>query len=512
MRSLGNISLKKKITVLILATSCIVLFLSSSIFVGSQVLTYKRQTVGELSAVAEIIANNVTAAVVFDDPASAEETLSALRARPAIATARIYLDDGTLFAEYRASRFQEEPGDTSEPSLATAAGQPDSTFEPTENYRLEFLKGYVDLHAPIRLDGDLVGTLFLRSDLAEMYDIINAYLVLAAAVILGLIIVAFLLASRLQQIVTQPILNLLGTMQEVSNDKDYSVRAESQGSDELGRLTDGFNEMLEKIQQHDERLQTALQEAQSASRAKSEFLANMSHELRTPLNAIIGFSEIIKSELLGAIGVDRYRFYAQDIFESGHHLLEVINDILDISKVEAGEFELSEDVTDLHDLVDQSIRLVRERAQSATLKLVVETDPELPNLFIDPRLIKQSLINLLSNAIKFTPAPGSVTLRAALDPDGSVSISVADTGIGIAEEDIPNILQPFAQVESAFARSHQGTGLGLPLTKSFIEAHGGSMEVTSKVGEGTTVTLRFPPERAIKAPCAPYSPAAKDSA
>ena len=511
MHSLGNISLKKKITVLILATSCIVLFLSSSIFVGSQVLTYKRQTVGELSAVAEIIASNVTAAVVFDDSASAEETLSALRARPAIAAARIYTNDGTLFAEYRASRTQEEPGETNEPSLA-AAGQPEGGFKPAENYRLEFLEGYVDLHAPIRLDGDLVGTLFLRSDLAEMYDIINAYLVLAAGVILGLIIVAFLLASRLQQIVTQPILNLLGTMQEVSNGKDYSVRAESQGSDELGRLTDGFNAMLEKIQKHDERLQAALQEAQSASRAKTEFLANMSHELRTPLNAIIGFSEIIKSELLGALGIDRYRFYAQDIFDSGHHLLEVINDILDISKVEAGEFELSEDATDLHDLVDQSIRLVRERAYSAQIKLVVETDPELPNLFIDPRLIKQSLINLLSNAIKFTPAPGSVTLRVALDPDGSVSISVADTGIGIAKEDIPKILRPFAQVESAFARSHEGTGLGLPLTKSFIEAHGGSMEVTSTVGEGTTVTLRFPSGRAIKDPRASYSPVAKDSA
>jgi signal transduction histidine kinase len=263
-------------------------------------------------------------------------------------------------------------------------------------------------------------------------------------------------------------------------------------------LSDGFNEMLAKIQTHDDNLRAAWREAEAASRAKTEFLANMSHELRTPLNAIIGFSDILRAELLGPLGTDRYRFYAQDIFDSGHHLLEVISDILDISKVEAGEFELRAEPTDLGDIVAQSVRLVRKRAEEAGIRIEVEVDPALPQLLIDQRLIKQCLINLLSNAVKFSPDPGRVTLRAARASDGSVLATVTDTGIGISEQHIPKVLQPFSQVESAFSRSHEGTGLGLPLTKSFIEAHDGALELHSKVGEGTAVTLRFPPQRVIE--------------
>jgi signal transduction histidine kinase len=255
--------------------------------------------------------------------------------------------------------------------------------------------------------------------------------------------------------------------------------------------------MLAQIEAHDGNLRMAWHEAEAASRSKTEFLANMSHELRTPLNAIIGFSEVIKTEMIGPLGTDRYRFYAQDIYDSGHHLLEVINDILDISKVEAGEFELHEEPSDLRTIIEQAARLVHERAEADGLSLVVEVDRDLPELLIDARLIKQSLINLLSNAIKFTPQGGQVTVRAAQASDGSVLLSVTDTGIGIPERDVMRILQPFVQVESAFARKHGGTGLGLPLSKSFIEAHGGTIEVRSRLGEGTAVTLQFPAGRRV---------------
>ncbi len=495
MRGFSNFSLKQKITALILAASCIVLLLSSSIFVGSQVITYKRLTVGELNAVADIIASNVTAAVVFDDPASARETLAALRAKPGIVAARIYRYDGSLFAEFVAKPATGEDGAVSAPPLR--AGKP---LPGERGQELRLLDGYIDLHAPIDLDGEIIGTLYLRSDLKQMYDIIDAYLVLAGFVVLLLIIVAFIIASRLQKVVTEPVLNLLETMQAVSSDQNYSVRARKHAADELGELSDGFNEMLAKIQAHDDNLRAAWREAEAASRAKTEFLANMSHELRTPLNAIIGFSEIIKTEMLGPLGTDRYKFYARDICDSGQHLLEVIGDILDISKVEAGEFELNAEATDLGDIIELCVRLVRERAEAAGITLDVEVDPELPRLLLDQRLVKQSLINLLSNAIKFSPDPGPVTVRAARVSDGSVLLVVTDAGMGIAEADIPKILQPFSQVESAFSRSHEGTGLGLPLTKSFIEAHGGSLELRSKVGEGTSVSLRFPAQRVIENP------------
>jgi len=487
-------SLKQKITALIVAASCVVLLLSCSIFVGSQVVTYKRITVKELNAIADIVARNVTAAMVFDDPVSAQETLSALSAKSGIVVARAYRSDGRLFAEYR------RRGDGTEmvagiPTPAAVAAQFPNLI--SDGYEHRFDGGYIDLHAPVRLDGELIGAVYVRSDLKQMYDIVGAYMVLAGFVVMFLIIVAFLIANRLQQVISAPVLNLLGTMRQVSGSQDYSVRAEKFSDDELGQLTDGFNEMLARVQDHDRHLRQAWQEAEGASRAKTEFLANMSHELRTPLNAIIGFSEIIKTEMLGPLGTDRYRFYAQDIYESGQHLLEVINDILDLSKVEAGEFELHEEQANLDHLIEKALRLVRERAETVQLKLVVETEPRLPLLYVDQRLVKQSLINLLSNAVKFSTGPGEIVVRAGVASDGSVMLSVTDEGIGMAEEDIPKVLQPFSQVESAFARSHEGTGLGLPLANSFIAAHGGRLEIRSALGQGTTVTLYFPRERTV---------------
>jgi signal transduction histidine kinase len=493
-----NFTLQQKITTLILAASCIVLILSSSIFFGSQLMTHKRLTVGELNAVANIAANNVTAALVFDDRATAEETLTALRAKPGIELARIYTTEGKVFAEYVGVDTTDDPT-AAEQATHIAGLAPGFDFEiGASGYTFDLFGGRVELYVPIYLDSEVIGTIFLSSNLSQLYSIIDAYLFLAALVVLFLIIIAFFIAARLQKIISEPVLNLLDTMQSVSADQNYSVRARKFGTDELGQLTDGFNAMLEKVQSNDKYLRAAWQEAEAASRSKTEFLANMSHELRTPLNAIIGFSEVIKNELVGPLGSERYRHYAQDIHDSGHHLLEVINDILDISKVEAGEFELHEEEIDVRNLIKQSVRLVRERAEAAKIELAVDIDKDLPYLMIDQRLIKQSLINLLSNAVKFSPDGGRVTVRAMAELDDSILISVADTGIGIAEEDLPMILQPFAQVEGAFSRNFEGTGLGLPLAKSFVEAHGGSLELHSILGEGTDVLLRFPAARAVR--------------
>jgi PAS domain S-box-containing protein len=245
-------------------------------------------------------------------------------------------------------------------------------------------------------------------------------------------------------------------------------------------------------------LHYAKERAEIANRAKSEFLANMSHELRTPLNAIIGFSEIIMNRVFGAGHAERYDSYARDINNSGKHLLSVIDEILELSKIEAGREELAESEVDLDTLVAEAIRPFGERFAEAGLSLEADTPVPPATLFADGPKLAQCLSNLLSNALKFTPSAGRVTVRAVFDDHGDLALSVADTGIGIAPEDMPTVLSPFGQVASAFQRAHAGTGLGIPLTRALIELHDGTFRIDSVPGAGTIVTLTLPGRRVVR--------------
>jgi signal transduction histidine kinase len=250
--------------------------------------------------------------------------------------------------------------------------------------------------------------------------------------------------------------------------------------------------------QIEQELREAKEHAEFASRAKSEFLANMSHELRTPLNAVLGFTELMIGKVFGPLGHVKYQEYAQYIHDSGAHLLGVINDILDLSKIEAGKRELQEEVLDANLLARAALRIVEGRAADGELRLRVEL-PDQP-LFIhaDSRAVKQILLNLLSNAVKFTPVGGSVTLSCGLDPAGGIFYTVADTGIGMAPEHIVTALEAFGQIESSLGRRFEGTGLGLPLVQSLIGLHDGRLVLESELGKGTRAVVHFPPARSVR--------------
>jgi len=243
----------------------------------------------------------------------------------------------------------------------------------------------------------------------------------------------------------------------------------------------------------------ALAAAVAANRAKTEFIANMGHELRTPLNAIIGFSEIIKEQMFGAVGHEHYIAYAADIHKSGTRLLTTINGVLEMARIEGGRYQLEETAVDLGDIVDDAMGAVADAAGQKTLSIERRIHPDLPPLRADARALRQVLVSLLSNAVKFTGPGGKVAIEGAVDAAGHCLVSVADTGIGMSEDQLGGVVRPFHQADSSLARKYEGSGLGLSLAAGLMSLHGGSLDIASRPGSGTTVTLRFPAERLLAA-------------
>ena len=242
----------------------------------------------------------------------------------------------------------------------------------------------------------------------------------------------------------------------------------------------------------------ARRRAEGANKAKSRFLATMSHELRTPLNAIMGFSEVMEKELLGPIGSDVYRDYAHSIYQSGDHLLSIINEILDLSRIEAGRYDLSEEAIRLTDIAEDCQRLVKIKADAKALMIVEDFSPDLSQVWADPRAMRQICLNLLSNALKFTPKGGRVTLIVGHTQDGGQFLTVADTGPGIPKDEIPRVLQAFGQGSLAHETAEGGTGLGLPIVQNLIQLHGGTFDLQSELRRGTEVTITLPPQRVLQ--------------
>ncbi|HEV8436797.1 MAG TPA: ATP-binding protein [Methylomirabilota bacterium] len=298
----------------------------------------------------------------------------------------------------------------------------------------------------------------------------------------GSIALALILGYAISWSVIGPVRQMDARLRDIASG-DFSGQVQIANRDELGALAANLNRMNRELGR-------LYQQLEAASRHKSEFLANMSHELRTPLNAIIGFSEVLHERMFGELN-DKQAEYVQDIVASGRHLLSLINDILDLSKIEAGRMELDLGTFSLPVALDTALTLVRERATRHGITLTLTIDERLGDVLADERKVKQILLNLLSNAVKFTPDGGRIRLAAAV-ADGSVEISVSDTGIGIAPEDQEAIFEEFRQVGGDYTRKREGTGLGLTLTKKFVEMHGGTIWVKSEPGQGSTFTFTFP--------------------
>ncbi|HEY3782947.1 MAG TPA: ATP-binding protein [Fimbriimonadaceae bacterium] len=603
-----NLPIRQKVMIILLLTSGVVVALTCASFFVHETITFRQSTLRQLKVQGAIIADNSTAALAFDNQSDAQEILAAVRAEPHIVAASLYDKDGKLFSKF--------PSDLPDSQLPI---KPE-----TDGYRFQgpFVAGFEPV---VQRGNRRLGTLYLRSDMKSMYQTLRLGGLIALLVGFASLIVAYALSRTLQKRISEPILSLAGIARAVSVEGDYSVRAIKLGEDEVGLLTDAFNQMLTRIQEQnqelkegEERVRAVLDSSTNAvllidqdekiidwnaraeamfgwtneealgrlvsetivparsrewyhvrlerfmakgeqgstgvhdmtamrrdgtefpaelafsplkihgvmtvcvfitditerkraeeidrqnfelvemnrlieegSRIKGEFLASMSHELRTPLNGIIGFTEFLSEGKPGPIN-PKQREYLGDILNSGQHLLNLINDILDLAKVEAGKMEFFPEFFSVAQTVNEVCSVARPLAQKKRIQVRVDVSRELDQVELDPQKFKQVLFNLLSNAIKFTDEGGTIDISAAPFDAYRFRLLVKDTGIGIKIEDMDRLFREFQQLDSGSSKRYEGTGLGLALTQKILELQGGSISVESEVGKGSTFIVTLP--------------------
>ncbi|HEX7961872.1 MAG TPA: ATP-binding protein [Terriglobales bacterium] len=512
MNLLQNLSIRRKLMVITMLTSSIALLLSSASFLIYDLLSFRHLLTQDLATQAEIIGYNSAAAMAFKDEPAATATLTALTAKDDIVAAVLYSPDGKMFAHY----FR--PGKSLPEVLPSRSNG--------KNYR--FVDGYLEVFQDVTLNGERLGTLFLQSDMRQWNLRAKRYAGIFFVFVLASGFFALLVSSKLQRMISGPILHLEDTIRIVSANKNYEVRAAKSYGDEIGRLIDGFNTMLSEIQHRDSALQSAndqlktrtseLEEeithrrkaqdellkakhaAEEANRAKSSFLANMSHELRTPLNAIIGYSEMLEEETQDLGKIETVQDL-QKIQAAGKHLLALINDVLDLSKIEAGKMGLHLETFDVTDLVEEIVTTLEPAAAKNGNKIKIQMADNLGMMRADITKVRQILFNLLSNACKFTDH-GTVSIdvdQSTKERSDWIRFCVRDTGIGITAQQKENLFKEFAQADTSISRKYGGTGLGLAITHRFVQLMRGRISVESEPGKGSTFTVYLPTEVKIEA-------------
>jgi len=486
----GN-SIRNRIVVTVLATVVLVSMLGTALSGRDQAMRQLNDLKAESQVLTSVFGDTLSDPLWDYDYEMVQQRLDRLAATGAITGARVFDNQGEKLAEVLVDAF--------DPMVAG---------------------DYLVFDRTITAEsGERVGTLYLWVSTAGVASDVRSVVRNDATTAATLAVITAVVVFLGVNLISGPLSRVTAAMIRIGEGAFDTPVPERGRDDEISRMAEALERLRQKglrveqverelrrsnanleqrVTERTAELESARQQAVEANRAKTEFLANMSHDLRTPLNAILGFSEMMRAHAFGPLGDPRYDEYIEDIHHSGSLLISLINDLLDISKVEAGKYELVEEPVDMRALIESCIRQVAAGAEAAGHRLKAEVDANVPVLRGDERVLTQILNNLLSNAVKFTPEGGLIQVKCWCDDHDRVFLSVSDNGIGMTSEGVKKALKPFEQAHNPRAREHKGTGLGLHLCDNFMKLFGGAMTIESALGEGTTVTVNFPPERALR--------------